>query len=68
MEHFHQPVTVTLDLSSEKTLSPLFFGDNLEHTRDCVNSGISAQMLKNRKFVGLPDRFGCALSWYRIGE
>jgi len=68
MEHLHQPVNVTLDLSSEKVLSPLLFGDNLEHTRDCVNSGISAQMLKNRKFVGLPDRFGCALSWYRIGE
>jgi len=67
-QEFHCPVEVTLDFDSQKILSPLFFGDNLEHTRDCVNSGISAQMLKNRKFVGLPDRFGCALGWYRIGE
>lgn len=67
MEHLHQPVNVTLDLSSEKVLSPLLFGDNLEHTRDCVNSGLSAQMLKNRKFVGRPDRYGCAMGWYRIG-
>jgi alpha-N-arabinofuranosidase len=64
----HQTIDISLDMESTKTLSPLYFGDNLEHTRDCVNSGISAQMLKNRKFVGLPDRFGCALSWYRIGE
>lgn len=67
MEHLHQPVNVTLDLSSEKVLSPLLFGDNLEHTRDCVSSGLSAQMLKNRKFVGRPDRYGCAMGWYRIG-
>lgn len=64
----HQTIDISLDMEGTKTLSPLYFGDNLEHTRDCVNSGISAQMLKNRKFVGLPDRFGCALSWYRIGE
>lgn len=64
----HQTIDISLDMESTKTLSPLYFGDNLEHTRDCVNSGISAQMLKNRKFIGLPDRFGCALSWYRIGE
>ena len=64
----HQTIDISLDMERTKTLSPLYFGDNLEHTRDCVNSGISAQMLKNRKFIGLPDRFGCALSWYRIGE
>ena len=56
----HQTIDISLDMERTKTLSPLYFGDNLEHTRDCVNSGISAQMLKNRKFVGRPDRYGCA--------
>lgn len=68
MDNLHCPVTVPLDLSSERVLSPLLFGDNLEHTRDCINSGLSAQMLKNRKFVGRPDRYGCAMGWYRIGK
>ena len=65
---YSRPVTVEFDLDSTKILSPLYFGDNLEHTRDCVNSGISAQMLKNRKFIGKPDRLGCALGWDRIGS
>lgn len=68
MEQLHLPVQVELDLSLDRVLSPLLFGDNLEHTRDCVNSGLSAQMLKNRKFVGRPDRYGCAMGWYRIGK
>lgn len=65
--YYNCPVTVKFDFDSTRVLSPLYFGDNLEHTRDCVNSGISAQMLKNRKFIGKPDRFGCALGWDRIG-
>ena len=64
----HQKVDISLDMESTKLLSPLYFGDNLEHTRDCINSGLSAQMLKNRKFVGRPDRYGCAMGWYRIGD
>ena len=65
---YARPVSVEFNMDSDRILSPLYFGDNLEHTRDCVNSGISAQMLKNRKFVGKPDRFGCALGWDRIGD
>lgn len=61
-------VTVSFDLNSTRIISPFLFGDNLEHTRDCINSGLSAQMLKNRKFVGKPSRYGCADGWYRIGE
>ncbi len=67
-ESYHAAVDLKLDLSSEKTVSALLFGDNLEHTRDCVNSGISAQMLKNRKFVSKPTRCGCAMQWYPIGS
>lgn len=64
---YSRPVTVEYDLSTEKILSPLYFGDNLEHTRDCINSGLSAQMLKNRKFASLPQRDGCPMGWERIG-
>lgn len=65
---FSQTVKVTLDEESDRYVSPLLFGDNLEHTRDCVNSGISAQMLKNRKFAGKPGRYGCAECWKSVGE
>ena len=58
---FHEP--------SEKTVSPLLFGTNLEHTRSCVYKGLSAQMLRNRKFAGKPTYLsGHAHEWYPIGE
>lgn len=51
------------------TVSPYLFGNNLEHTRSCVCGGISAQMLRNRKFVGKPSAMeGVAQEWYVIGE
>lgn len=57
---------------SEKDLgvvSPYLFGNNLEHARSCIFGGISAQMLRNRKFVGKPSAMeGVALEWYGIGE
>lgn len=50
-------------------VSPYLFGNNLEHTRSSVCGGISAQMLKNRKFVGKPSAMeGVAEGWYAIGE
>lgn len=58
-------VTVTLG-DTAQSVSPLLFGDNLEHTRGCVNSGISAEILRNRKFVGKPGRYGCAHEWYAV--
>lgn len=67
-DSYHAPVELRFDPESDQVLSPLLCGDNLEHTRDCVNSGISAQMLKNRKFVSKPTRYGHAMSWYPIGE
>ena len=65
---FSAEVEVNVDHSSAQFISPLLFGDNLEHTRACVNGGISAEILKNRKFVGKPGRYGCANGWYPIGE
>ncbi len=48
---------------------PRLFGTNLEHTRGSIYGGLSAQMLKNRKFVGCPSAMeGVAMEWYRIGE
>ena len=50
-------------------VSPYLFGNNLEHARSCISGGLSAQMLKNRKFVGKPSAMeGVAQNWYVIGE
>lgn len=49
-------------------ISPLWFGHNLEHTRSCMWRGLSAQLLRNRKFAGMPQqRTGVSQDWYRIG-
>lgn len=64
---YSRPVTVEFHMDSTKTLSKLYFGDNLEHTRDCIYTGLSAQMLKNQKFASLPQRNGCPMDWERIG-
>jgi alpha-L-arabinofuranosidase len=43
------------------TISPLLFGQNIEHTRRSITQGISAEMIANRKFAGvekgLPKRW-----------
>ena len=45
------------------------FGCNIEHTRSCLFGGLSAQMLRNRKFTGIPSaNCGCAEGWYPIGK
>jgi alpha-L-arabinofuranosidase len=49
-------------------LLPLWFGHNLEHTRSCVWRGLSAQLLRNRKFAGKPEQLtGQAMGWYALG-
>lgn len=65
---YSRAVNIAFDFDSTKYISPLLFGDNLEHTRACINGGLSAQMIKNRKFVGKPGRYGCALDWFQIGD
>ena len=67
-EVLHEDVRVVFDFDSTQFISPLLFGDNLEHTRGCINGGLSAEILRNRKFVGFSDRYGCAHEWYPIGE
>ena len=44
------------------------FGQNLEHTRSCIYQGLSAQLIRNRKFAGKPSRDGVASEWLPWGE
>ncbi len=53
----------------QNTIIPDFiFGQNLEHTRGCIAGGLSAQVLRNRKFAGKPSRNGVALDWQGDGD
>ncbi|MBR4249007.1 MAG: hypothetical protein IKQ24_02510, partial [Verrucomicrobia bacterium] len=59
----------TIDLGATEEYSPYVFGFNLEHTRSAVGGGLSAQMLKNRKFAGKPQaNLGLAAHWFPIGK
>ena len=58
-----------IDIKQTEEVSPFIFSHNLEHTRAAVNGGLSAQMLRNRKFAGKPSRNGGVAShWFGIGE
>ena len=61
-------ITMTIDAGDTAALSPYLFGHNLEHTRAAVSGGLSAQMLRNRKFCGKPSPYGVAAEWEGIGE
>ena len=60
--------TIIIDTEETSELSPYIFGHNLEHTRAAVNGGLSAQMLRNRKFCGKPSPCGIAAEWEGIGD
>ncbi len=64
---YARSVTVTPDPDADALVSPFLFGSNLEHTRSCIYQGLSAQMLRNRKFAGKPSLCGCAAEWFPIG-
>jgi len=58
----------TVDAKSDGgEISPLWFGHNLEHTRSCVWRGLSAQLIRNRKFAGMPQHDGVAAGWQPLG-
>jgi len=60
---------INIDFSSPTEYSPYIFGHNLEHTRSALNTGLSAQILQNRKFAGKPSKnLGVASKWFGIGE
>ena len=62
-------VEFSIDRGETQPLSPYIFSHNLEHTRAAVCGGLSAQMLRNRKFAGKPSKNeGVAAEWFSIGE
>ena len=44
------------------------FGQNLEHTRATMEGGLSAQLVRNRKFAGKPSQMGVASGWRGFGD
>ena len=64
------PYVVNCDAEADYGIvSPYIYGNNLEHTRSCICGGLSAQMLKNRKFVGKPSAMeGIASEWFAVGK
>ena len=69
MESSKNPLIIRSDASSSAVVSPFLFGENLEHTRSDVFMGLSAQLLRNRKFAGKPMACsGHSMEWYPVGE
>lgn len=65
---FARPVALKPENEGETFVSSDLFGCNLEHTRADIYTGLSAQMLRNRKFAGKPTACcGTAAEWYPIG-
>ncbi len=61
--------TLSIDASSAgEVVSALLAGHNLEHTRRCIHGGLSAEMLRNRKFTFQPGPQGVALPWQGVGH
>lgn len=59
---------ITLGAVSGAEVPVTLFGHNLEHTRSCIANGLSAQMLRNRKFAGKPqENLGVAMEWNPVG-
>ena len=53
----HELTRVEIDAKQTgTTISPLLFGQNIEHTRRSITQGISAEMIANRKFAGVEKK------------
>ncbi|MFH1568187.1 MAG: hypothetical protein ABIL09_09335 [Gemmatimonadota bacterium] len=62
------PDRITVNAAAPQgRIDPLWHGHNLEPTRSCVWTGLSAQLLRNRKFAGMPQRSGVAAGWEPVG-
>ena len=69
MNEIPETVRFRIRAPSGSASSPFLFGHNLEHTRAAVSGGLSAQMLRNRKFAGKPRKnSGVAAEWAGIGS
>ena len=59
-----------VSVSTDRGVKPIpaeLFGQNIEHTRSAVQGGLSAQLVRNRKFAGKPSRTGVAMLWESYG-
>ena len=67
--NYARPLAIKPEGEGKGTVSTDLFGCNLEHTRADIHTGLSAQMLRNRKFAGKPTACcGTAAEWYPIGD
>ena len=58
-----------INTNEQTPSSPYLFSHNLEHTRGCLYRGLSAQLLRNRKFAGRPQaRLGVSAEWFGYGH
>lgn len=51
-----------------RAIPSAIFGQNIEHTRSAVQGGLSAQLVRNRKFAGKSSRIGVAQMWEPYGS
>ena len=59
-----------VSVSTDRGFRPIpaeLFGQNIEHTRSALQGGLSAQLVKNRKFAGKPSRIGVVMMWEPYG-
>ncbi|MDR0522411.1 MAG: hypothetical protein LBH00_11250 [Planctomycetaceae bacterium] len=62
-------VKLTAEKPNGQMIVPELFGHNLEHTRSAVYQGLSAELLRNRKFAGRPAAHsGEPPDWIRFGN
>ena len=54
--------------TAAEPIPAFIMGQNIEHTRSAVQGGLSAQLVRNRKFAGRPRRNGVALMWEPCGD
>ena len=60
-----------VSVSTDRAVKPIpafIFGQNIEHTRSALQGGLSAQLVRNRKFAGKPSRDGVAMLWEPYGS
>ena len=60
--------SAALPTEAARPVPAAIFGQNLEHTRAALEGGLSAQLVKNRKFAGKPSRQGVAAGWGGYGK
>jgi alpha-N-arabinofuranosidase len=63
-----QVVLLAITSNAAKPIPDFLFGQNIEHTRSADQGGLSAQLIKNRKFAGKPNMRGVALMWEAYGD